>query len=117
MDFLYRSEAPSYKGSAAPTAPCGGGLLAGLWRLLLGGGGQPAYRQASDASVPATGARGGSAGTASPYKAGPAPEPESFSEAPSCDCATAEDASLTGGPVSDVEVAPSDVVTSEIHIW
>lgn len=46
MDFLFRSNAPGYrgKGKASPTTQNATGFLAGLWCALFGGGEAPAYR-------------------------------------------------------------------------
>jgi hypothetical protein len=107
MDFIYRSEAPRYKGTGAqPQQQCGG-PLAWFWRLF-GGASQPAYRQYGASIPPST----PPSGSAQPqYRA--APEEEPMPEGGVAVAARYEDP--TGEGCGEDKVP--EAVPTEIHIW
>ena len=65
MDFLYKRNAPSYKGKGKASPPTQGvtGFLSGLWCSLFGGGAVPSYRNKGETN-------GATAPDASPCWAG-----------------------------------------------
>jgi hypothetical protein len=114
MDFLFRSNVPTYqgkdKGKASPSTQSARGLLAGLWCALFGGGATPAYKTKGQTS-------GATALDASPcwaglsqtpqYKTPPEHLSDPEPELSPCDEPVAEEC-----PCDEPEVIPR-----EIHIY
>jgi hypothetical protein len=111
MDFLFKSNAPGYrgKGKASPPAQSMTSFLGSLWCSLFGGGAAPAYRKKGETN-------GATAPEASPCFAGLSqtpqyktpPEPSDPEPEPSpCDEPAAEEC-----PCDEPEVIPQ-----EIHIY
>jgi hypothetical protein len=113
MDFLYRSIAPSYKGSTGATAAPSGGIAGALQGLL--GSGRPAYRQegGAPAAMPAPARSWFGFGGTPQYKVAPPAVPaEPEPETPLiCVCAELASSQSSGcGELSDEELA-------ELYVW
>ena len=113
MDFLFRSNAPGYrgkdKGKASPPTQNATGFLSGLWCALFGGGVAPAYRTKAGTGATAPGASPCWAGLSQTpqYKAPPEPagDPE-------------PEVSPLGEPMAeDCSGDEPQVIPSEIHIY